>query len=83
LQGYTGVAHCCGVNLYVFAVTPNGDLKHIKNIGTDLDFLLPSSLIIAKDKKLYVELFISFDYFLAHIPPDFLFLNTFSLTATK
>jgi hypothetical protein len=70
VEGWTGGAHCCASN-YIFAVTPNGELKFIRNITTELGAISLSSLVF-KNGKLYIKLTDSrFEYFFGPHPSAF------------
>jgi hypothetical protein len=66
LEGYTGGAHCCE-SQYIFVVTPNGELKFIRNITSEGAISLSS--LIFKNGKLYIKLTDSrFEYFFGPHP---------------
>jgi hypothetical protein len=70
LEGFTGGAHCCE-SQYIFVVTPNGELKFIRNITTELEAISLSSLVF-KNGKLYIKLTDSrFEYFFGPHPSAF------------
>lgn len=81
INSYTGGAHCCAFN-YIFLLKPGNDLKYVKSLMTERNYVDISTLII-KNNKIYIKFNIYLGYFLGPYSSGFTIVDYYLINDDK